>query len=186
MCLVASRFCFVKNNFPLLTEAIHSLYFLFRRAHKNYQWVLRLGPTPSSPRFWTLLSPASTSLARCGFQIPSYCLHGQSKRLVNFTSLFARCAVDGIWSLSWIFLSSYGLIKISLPRPPLGLSPTASFASPRFKSHPDCKTVKPRRFRIGAKLFYARSMGFEPTIYPVTGDYVNQATPRPHCQVDTW
>ena len=32
----------------------------------------------------------------------------------------------------------------------------------------------------GFFIFRARSMGFEPTIFPVTGGHVNQATPRPH------
>ena len=38
---------------------------------------------------------------------------------------------------------------------------------------------KPIRFAI------ARPKGFEPSIYPVTGDYVNRATPRPHLDTDS-
>lgn len=36
---------------------------------------------------------------------------------------------------------------------------------------------------IWAVLCFARSKGFEPSIFSVTGRRVNLATPRPHCQV---
>ena len=68
-------------------------------------------------------------------------------------------------------------------RSPGRFTQTMEMNSTPFKSHLQITMKENDHLKKMVIFFHPGSMGFEPTIFPVTGGRVNQATPRAHIKL---